>query len=208
VLFTLAVPTIFGLMGRPTEMGLAIAAGTLAILLLNLDKVESFRAGSLIEAKLRQAEAIVKQAEVTKEELRQLTLMNAEMVIDSLVDAGKWGSGGTKFKARQRDKIKKLLEHHGVAQEQIEQLVAPINADIDRTLQYSISSSLRMPVAQQKVDKELLDIAEDLNKTNPPTSPEDYRKAFEGREIPQETREAIENLDHFRKYGAVLRDLE
>jgi hypothetical protein len=61
----LIVPIYFGYVGKPTEMGLVIAAGFIGLVFSSLDKFESFKAGG-IEAKLKleQIDAIIdKQTE-------------------------------------------------------------------------------------------------------------------------------------------------
>ncbi|WP_052675912.1 hypothetical protein [Paenibacillus sp. IHBB 10380] len=69
VLLILGPSLFFGFIGKPAEMGVALAAGALAAAFLNLDKLQKFK-GAGIEFELKQA---VKEAQATIENLKEFT---------------------------------------------------------------------------------------------------------------------------------------
>lgn len=54
---------LFGLMGRPAEMAVAVVAGSLGLFFSNLDKFESFSAGGVVATLRAQIEAVSHQVE-------------------------------------------------------------------------------------------------------------------------------------------------
>ena len=68
--FLLVGPLIFGLLGKPTEMGLSILAGALSLAFSNIDKISKFK-GAGFEAEMREkvGAIIAKEAEPEKNNL-------------------------------------------------------------------------------------------------------------------------------------------
>ncbi|WP_237046050.1 hypothetical protein [Aquipseudomonas alcaligenes] len=68
--FLLVGPLIFGLLGKPTEMGLSILAGALSLAFSNIDKISKFK-GAGFEAEMREkvGAIIAKEAEPEKNDL-------------------------------------------------------------------------------------------------------------------------------------------
>lgn len=69
LLLILGPSLYFGFLGKPAEMGVALAAGALSAAFLNLDKLQKFK-GAGIEIELKQA---VKEAQATLENLKDFT---------------------------------------------------------------------------------------------------------------------------------------
>lgn len=65
--FLLVGPLVFGLLGKPTEMGLSILAGALSLAFSNIDKISKFK-GAGFEAEMREkvGAIIAKEAEPEK----------------------------------------------------------------------------------------------------------------------------------------------
>lgn len=72
---------MFGLLGKPTEMGLIIAAGAIAISFLNIDRIQRFK-GAGFEAEMRQA---VEHVHATVDQLRVLAAASAESTLTTLM---------------------------------------------------------------------------------------------------------------------------
>lgn len=72
VLLVLVPTFIFGFMSRPAEMLISLIAGFTSVVLLNMDKFESFKAGQL-EATLREAKEIIDDANATIAQLTSVT---------------------------------------------------------------------------------------------------------------------------------------
>jgi hypothetical protein len=67
---------ILGLLGKPTEMGFAIAAGGIAAAFINLDKIQRFK-GAGFEAEMKKA---VEEVYATTENVRQIIKIRSNTV--------------------------------------------------------------------------------------------------------------------------------
>lgn len=82
------LPTcIFGVLGKPTEMGLGIVAGAIAAAFLNLDRIERFK-GAGFEAEMKK---VVAEAYATIENLKDLAKPLILSTLNILTFSGRWG---------------------------------------------------------------------------------------------------------------------
>lgn len=72
---------MFGLMGKPAEMGLIIVAGAIGLAFLNTDKIQRFK-GAGFEAEMKKA---VEDANATIEQLRNVATTSAKATLTSLM---------------------------------------------------------------------------------------------------------------------------
>ncbi|WP_341664279.1 hypothetical protein [Vibrio sp.] len=83
----LVMPLYFGYIGKPTEMGLIIAAGFLGLVFSNLGKFHSFKAAGVeAQLKVEQIEAVLeRETEAPTDELEdpEAQAVNVELVSDS-----------------------------------------------------------------------------------------------------------------------------
>ena len=86
VVLVMAPSLIFGFMGKPTEMLIALFAGFTSAVFINMDKFSSFKAGKL-EAKLKEADEVIKEANVTIEEVKEISIPMMNYLLSHLV----WG---------------------------------------------------------------------------------------------------------------------
>jgi hypothetical protein len=75
---------------------IALFSAALCLFVANIDRIESFKASlSSIEAKTREAQAVVDDARATVASLRKLAVATASFQVDMLAAAGRFGGGGT-----------------------------------------------------------------------------------------------------------------
>lgn len=115
-LLTIALATMFGLLGKSTEMGLIIVAGAIGLAFLNIDKIQRFK-GAGFEAEMKKA---VEEANATIEQLRNVATTSARATLTSLM-AGNF-MNGTTFENRLElhDQLISNLAEIGASKRQIE----------------------------------------------------------------------------------------
>lgn len=101
IIIILVPGLVFGLVGKPTEMGLSIVGGCLACTFYNIDKFDKFK-GAGFEAELKK---VVQEAQLTIEEMRKITKPLILFSYHQLTHAGRWGGGHEKSD----DLIKNLM---------------------------------------------------------------------------------------------------
>lgn len=97
-LLTLGISVMFGVMGRPTEMGIIVVCGAIGLAFLNIDKIQKFK-GAGFEAEMKRA---VEEANATIEQLREVAATSSEAILTELM-AGNFMDGTT---------LKKRLDLH------------------------------------------------------------------------------------------------
>jgi len=71
--FLILMPTVlFGVMGNTTQMIIALFAGFISVIVLNFDKIDSFKAGQ-IEAKMRHVDEVIEEASATIDQLKKVS---------------------------------------------------------------------------------------------------------------------------------------
>ena len=104
-----------GVMGKPTEMGLIIAACYISIAFLNLDRIQKFK-GAGFEAEMKQA---VEEAHATVEQLRTLAATSTESTLSTLMSGNFFDGTTLDHRLAMHDKLVECLQHLGVSQKQI-----------------------------------------------------------------------------------------
>ncbi|MCC2971069.1 hypothetical protein [Massilia sp. IC2-476] len=82
------LPTVFGFLEKPTEMGVIIVACSLALCFANLNKIQSFK-GAGFEAQMREA---VQEAYATLDRLQEMVRPVARATIANVAYSGRWDS--------------------------------------------------------------------------------------------------------------------
>ncbi len=114
-LLTLSLAVMFGVMGKPTEMGFIIVAGAIALAFLNIDKIQRFK-GAGFEAEMKRA---VEEANATIEQLREVAATSSEAILTDLM-AGNFMSGTTlKKRLDLHDQLISNLKDIGASEKQI-----------------------------------------------------------------------------------------
>lgn len=101
---------MFGLLGKPTEMGLIIAAGAIAISFLNIDRIQRFK-GAGFEAEMRQA---VEHVHATVDQLRVLAAASAESTLTTLMADNFFDGTSLETRLDLHDRLIHSLEEIGV----------------------------------------------------------------------------------------------
>ena len=115
-LLTLCLAVMFGVMGKPTEMGIIVVAGAIALAFFNIDKIQKFK-GAGFEAEMKRA---VEEANATIELLREVAATSSEAILTDLM-AGNFMSGTTLAKRLDlHDQIICNLKDIGASEKQIE----------------------------------------------------------------------------------------
>ena len=98
------LPTFyFGFIGKPTEMGIMVVAGSLAVAFLNIDKIQKFK-GAGFEAEMKK---IVDEAYATLDNLKSVASPLIVTTIDSLTWSKRWGNSES---GRDEEIFCKLME--------------------------------------------------------------------------------------------------
>lgn len=107
----------FGFNKQPAEMGLALAAGVLCVVFLNLDKFQSFSAGADgIQAELRKA---VEEAYATVEELRELAKSFVSITFINLTYDKRFGGMDEEETVIYRNQIEGLINSLNIEEDPI-----------------------------------------------------------------------------------------
>lgn len=112
---TLGLAVMFGVLGKPTEMGIIVVAGAIGLAFLNIDKIQRFK-GAGFEAEMKRA---VEEANATIEQLREVATTSAEAILTDLM-AGNFMDGTTLEKRLElHDQLIKNLEAIGASDKQV-----------------------------------------------------------------------------------------
>lgn len=115
-LLTLGLAVMFGIMGKPTEMGIIVIAGAIAVAFLNIDKIQKFK-GAGFEAEMKRA---VEEANATINQLREVAATSSEVILTDLM-AGNFMDGTTLEKRlKLHDQLIENLKEIGASKGQIE----------------------------------------------------------------------------------------
>jgi hypothetical protein len=114
-LLTLGLAVMFGVMGKPTEMGIIVVAGAIGLAFLNIDKIQRFK-GAGFEAEMKRA---VEEANATIEQLREVATTSSEVILTDLM-AGNFMDGTTlENRLKLHDRLIGNLEEIGASGQQI-----------------------------------------------------------------------------------------
>jgi len=108
---------LFGLMSRPTEMGLMIGACAICLIFANIDQIQSFK-GAGFEAEMKKA---VENAYATTESLRSLAKPLVLTMLESLTYNGRWDGIDKRREHQLKEELENLSDELGICcDEQIE----------------------------------------------------------------------------------------
>lgn len=113
---TVFLAVMFGLLGKPAEMGLIIVAGAIVLAFFNIDKIQKFK-GAGFEAEMKRA---VDEANATIEQLREVAATSAEAILTDLM-AGNFFDGTTlETRLNLHDQLIVNLKEIGASNRQIQ----------------------------------------------------------------------------------------
>tara|TARA_R110002072_G_scaffold280360_2_gene442667 strand:- start:53 stop:727 length:675 start_codon:yes stop_codon:yes gene_type:complete len=115
---TVVLPSIFGFMEKPTEMGISLVACAIALSFLNLDKIQRFK-GAGFEAEMKKA---VDEANATVKQLRTVALTSVEAALTTLMSSSFLGGTNLETKIKIQDQLINSLKEIGIS-----------DADINKT---------------------------------------------------------------------------
>ncbi|PEJ57983.1 hypothetical protein CN692_10865 [Bacillus sp. AFS002410] len=95
----------FGYIGKPTEMGLAIAAGAITVIFINLNKFQSFSAAG-VQAELKKT---VEEAYATIEQIKEIATPFIWTSITNLTYNNRWGGMPPKEERKYTTQIDTLI---------------------------------------------------------------------------------------------------
>lgn len=114
-LITISLATMFGIMNKPTEMGIIVVACAISLAFINIGKIQKFK-GAGFEAEMKRA---VEEANATVKQLREVATTSSEVVLTDLM-AGNFMSGMTLEKRLHlHDQLIKNLKDIGASDHQI-----------------------------------------------------------------------------------------
>lgn len=189
VLFILGPALLFGLLGMPAEMGLAIVAGALTAAFVNIEKIRRVKGGGF-EAEMRE---VVDEAYATMDALRKLAKVSMRSVLYNLTMSGRWGGLEAFEKHALHRDLKRLSRELGIADD------PELLAEFERFFRYNAWDHFERfrtqisRVVPEDVQARLLDLKA-RNTSNYPS-----RTEIEGI-----LGEDIDKLDH--THGALLDD--
>jgi hypothetical protein len=101
---------IFGLLDKPTEMGLAIVAGAIAAAFLNLEKIQRFK-GAGFEAEMKaEVQQVVNEAYATMDKLREIAKPLIITCLNTMTVQGRFFSNSeVPVKVELQSEIKKAI---------------------------------------------------------------------------------------------------
>lgn len=114
------VPSIcFGILGKPTEMGLSILAGSLTIAFTNIDKFQKVKGGGF-EAELKKVDVVVKEAYATIDNLREISKPLTKSVTLLLTYYNRWSGIHPKEENELIKNINDIVETMSIKDEEID----------------------------------------------------------------------------------------
>jgi hypothetical protein len=163
-LLIIGLSVVFGLRGEPTEMGIIVLAGAIALSFLNLDKIQRFK-GAGFEAEMKK---VVAEANATIDQLRKVATTSAEATLTDLM-AGSFFDGIT-FETRLKlhDQVISSLKEIGAPKAQIEAADEMwrrgIGVIYHRGIRAALEGRTKPDQKNAKPDKQVLDSFQDLLK--------------------------------------------
>ena len=123
IIALIVIPTIFGALKMPAEMGWAILAIGLALMFANLDKFSRFKAAGF-EADLKTA---VDKAYAAIDDVKELSLVLSTPIVDELALSGRMLEYmRLKYKLEHVEKISSALRKLGASESEIENVCATV----------------------------------------------------------------------------------
>ena len=155
----------FGLIGKPTEMTIALFAGFACSVLLNLDKFESFKAGQ-IEAKLREADKAIKEANATIGQLRRMTEPLMNYLLAHIIRGNRIAGVSGYDKEELFKRLSENSKQFSIDSEYNKELLAEAKYNVIETFLYEIEFEVEGKVGYERAEP----IREFINKNYVPNS--------------------------------------
>lgn len=139
-LLTIGLAVMFGINGKPTEMGIIVVAGAICLSFVNIDKIQKFK-GAGFEAEMKQA---VDEANATLDQLRVIATTSTETILTDLM-AGNFANGMTlRTRMELHDKLIINLEDIGASKGQIESAETMWKRGVNITFFRGIRSAIKI----------------------------------------------------------------
>lgn len=156
---------IFGYMGKATEMGLIIVAGSITAAFLNIDKIERFK-GAGFEAEMKKA---VQEAYATVENLKEMSIPLIVSTLNTIIYSGRWGGLGTNQTHKLKDDMELLVKKLGINDKKVNDTIEDFYRQHTWDMfQYFTSTYLKGRSDINELSKKLNDIY-NRESTNYPT---------------------------------------
>lgn len=210
-LLTLGLAVMFGVMGKPTEMGIIVVAGAIALSFLNIDKIQKFK-GAGFEAEMKRA---VEEANATLDQLREVAATSAEVILTDLM-AGNFMDGTTLEKRLSlHDQLLGNLKEIGATEKQIkkadEMWRKGIGIIFHRGIRVALEGREKPQQVNFKAEKHILEASKamqdllDFDEWKAP-SPEKLREFIKDKEAMNPTvDELLKDYSEFVTSGKFLR---
>ncbi|MBU3179082.1 hypothetical protein KPL47_22560 [Clostridium estertheticum] len=109
---------IFGIIGKPTEMGLAIIAGSITVAFLNIDKIQRFKGGGFEAEMVKRA---VEEAYATIDNLKEMSVPLIVSTLNTIIYSGRWDGLGINQKHNLKDDIEVVVKKLNIDDEKVKE---------------------------------------------------------------------------------------
>lgn len=202
---------MFGVMGKPTEMGIIVAAGAIVLAFLNIDKIQRFK-GAGFEAEMKRA---LEEANATIEQLREVAATSAEAILTDLM-AGNFMDGTTLEKRLGlHDQLIKNLKAIGASDKQIEKADEMWRRGIGiiffRGIRAALEGREKRSQINSNAEKHVLDASRDFqdllkfDEWNAPPSSELREFCIKRNVMNPKVDELLRDYEEFEKFGKFRR---
>lgn len=113
---TLGLAVMFGIMGKPAEMGIIVVAGAITVAFQNIDKIQKFK-GAGFEAEMKRA---VAEANATIKQLREVASTSSEVILTDLMSGSFFDGITLETRLNLHDKVIQNLKEIGASKKQID----------------------------------------------------------------------------------------
>lgn len=143
----------FGIIGKPTEMGISIVASSLVLAFINIDKIEFFKGGGF-EARLRDIEKVKEEAYSTIEELKKVAIPLIAETLHSINMAMRLRQRDVRQKLKAKRELDNLIQTLGLKHSRLDKE----EEEFHLLNKYDLFSEFRYLLSKLSIDKKVLDI--------------------------------------------------
>jgi DNA-directed RNA polymerase subunit F len=193
-LFVIVVPGLyFGIIGKPTEMGLAVVAGAIAASFINIDKIQRFK-GAGFEAEMKKA---VEEAYATVENLKELGKPLIISILVNITHFGRLGSIDPLKKHKIAEDLKQISKVLSLDDKELTEAINTFHRYHTWDLISSLIDEVRQSKFKQEIQTKLVEIR-NYDSNNFPTK-ENLYEIFDGIELSEKIEEMIKDYDYYLK---------
>lgn len=198
---------IFGFIGKPTEMGLAIVAGSLTIAFVNIDKIESFKSG-VFEAKMKEMKKVVDEAYATIDNLKEISIPLIISTLNTITYLGRLGGIGLSQKHNLKNDIEGLIKKFDIKDEKVKDILEDFYKQHTWDMFQYFTSEFLGGKSDMNEKNEKLNLMFDRKSTNYP-SKEDILKALNVNEnnLIEIEKEKLEDYLYYRANRKLRSDI-